>query len=82
MTLPSPTDAEVAEFKAIYDQKYGTDLTPEEAREAATILLQLFYLGTYGILRAGPGPEGDAPQPATGVRKGRASHHVRPRAGK
>lgn len=48
MNLPFPTPEEVESFKTLYKKKHGIDLTDEEAREAATITLQLFYLGTYG----------------------------------
>ncbi|BDI34126.1 hypothetical protein CCAX7_61770 [Capsulimonas corticalis] len=49
MNLPVPTDAEVEEFAGIYERELGIRLDGEQAREGATLFLQLFYLGTYGL---------------------------------
>jgi hypothetical protein len=49
MTLPLPTPAEVAEFRALYEAEFGVALSEDEAWEAATRTLQLFYLATYGL---------------------------------
>jgi hypothetical protein len=48
MALPTPTPAEVAEFKRLYEEDTGTGLTDEEAWEASTRMLRLFCLATYG----------------------------------
>jgi hypothetical protein len=47
MSLPTPTREQVREFKQIYLDEFGRELTDEEAWEAATVTLQLFYAGTY-----------------------------------
>ncbi|MBV9471140.1 MAG: hypothetical protein JOZ57_18025 [Abitibacteriaceae bacterium] len=48
MNLPFPTQEAVEEFKQLYLQEFGKELSDEEAWEGATLFLQLFYLGTYG----------------------------------
>lgn len=54
MNLPVPTPAEVDEFAAFYQAEFNVVLTPEEAWEAATLTLQLFCLGTYGLKTQAP----------------------------
>jgi len=54
MNLPVPTTTEVAEFRELYRTEYGIELTDEQAWEAATRTLQLFYLATYGLLHIQP----------------------------
>jgi hypothetical protein len=49
MNLPIPTAEEVQEFAAFYEREFGVVLNADEAQDAATRLLQLFYLGTYGL---------------------------------
>jgi hypothetical protein len=49
MTLPTPSPEKVREFATIYYQQFGVVLSESEALEAATLTLQLFYLGTYGL---------------------------------
>lgn len=49
MNLPIPNAQEVQKFAAFYEREFGVVLSAEEAREASTRLLQLFYLGTYGL---------------------------------
>jgi hypothetical protein len=49
MTLPVPTPPEVEAFKKIYFEEFGVELSNGEVYEAATIVLQLFYLVTYGV---------------------------------
>lgn len=50
-------------FAAFYQREFGVSLTPGEAWEAATITLQLFYLGTYGLkTKVPPLPENSPPQ--------------------
>lgn len=48
MNLPTPTPDEVKEFTALYEREFGVVLGESEAWEAATRMLRLFYLGTYG----------------------------------
>ena len=57
MNLPIPTPSQVEEFTQIYKEEFGVELTPQEAWETATITLQLFYLGTYGLKTKAPDPE-------------------------
>ena len=66
MNLPIPTDAEVADFKVIYDREHGTDLDPDQAREAATLVLQLHCLVKYGptMSRREDAARAAAPAPA------------------
>ncbi len=45
MNLPTPTPDVVREFTTIYQEEFGLSLTLSEAWKAATITLQLFYLG-------------------------------------
>lgn len=54
MNLPTPTPDEVREFATIYEEEFGVVLSQNEAWEAATITLQLFYLGTYGLKTKAP----------------------------
>ena len=54
MNLPVPTAQEVAAFKALYLAEFGVALTDEQAWEAASRTLQLFYLATYGLLHIQP----------------------------
>ena len=49
MNLPTPTPEQVREFSTIYYEEFGVALSPDEAWDAATTTLQLFYLGTYGL---------------------------------
>jgi hypothetical protein len=49
MTLPLPTAQEISEFRALYQAEFGVVLSENEATEAATRTLQLFYLATYGL---------------------------------
>lgn len=54
MNLPIPTPNEVESFAAFYAEEFNVVLTPEEAWEAATLTLQLFCLGTYGLKSQAP----------------------------
>lgn len=54
MNLPTPTTEQVREFSAIYQEEFGVALSPDEAWDAATTTLQLFYLGTYGLKTKAP----------------------------
>jgi hypothetical protein len=47
MNLPTPTPQEVEEFKELYLRKYKKQLTDEEAWDAATRVLRLFYMCAY-----------------------------------
>ena len=49
MRLPMPNAEEVDEFKVLYKKQTGVELTEQEAREAATILVHLFFIQHYGI---------------------------------
>lgn len=42
--IPKPNAKEIKQFKKLYLQKFGVDLTDEEATDAATRLLQVFVL--------------------------------------
>ena len=48
VALPLPTPKEVQDFKKIYREKYGIEMTDKEAWDAATRTLRLFCLVTYG----------------------------------
>lgn len=61
MNLPVPTPDELESFAGMYESEFGVRLTPEEAREAATITLQLFCLGTYGMKSEVPDPRDSPP---------------------
>jgi len=54
VNLPIPKPDEVKEFAALYERDFGVVLTPAEAWEAATRVLQLFYLATYGLKTKAP----------------------------
>ena len=56
MNLPTPTPEQVNEFATIYKEEFGVTLSHSEAWETATITLQLFYLGTYGLKTKAPDP--------------------------
>ena len=56
MNLPTPTPEQVREFSTIYQEEFGVALSPDEAWDAATTTLQLFYLGTYGLKTQTPIP--------------------------
>lgn len=60
MNLPTPTPREVEDFTALYAREFGVVLSENEAWEAATRTLQLFYLGTYGLKTK---PAQDTPSP-------------------
>jgi hypothetical protein len=44
MRLPLPSPAEVEEFRLLYEKRFRVTLTPDEALETATRLVQLFCL--------------------------------------
>lgn len=54
MNLPTPTPDQVREFTSIYQEEFGVTLSQDQAWEAATTTLQLFYLGTYGLKTKAP----------------------------
>ena len=54
MNLPVPKPDEVKQFAALYEREFGVVLTADEAWEAATRTLQLFYLATYGLKTKAP----------------------------
>lgn len=45
--LPIPNGRSVEEFRVLYFEKVGIQLTDEEALDAATHALQIFYLKHY-----------------------------------
>ena len=47
--LPVPNKEEVDEFKRLYLERFGVELTGEQALEVATRTLQLFYLKNYPV---------------------------------
>jgi hypothetical protein len=53
MNLPVPTKEQAEEFRRIYENEYGIALTPEEAMDGATRVLQLYYIVTYYSPRPG-----------------------------
>lgn len=61
MNLPVPTPDEVESFAETYESEFGVRLNPEEAWEAATITLQLYCLGTYGLKSEAPEPRDEPP---------------------
>jgi hypothetical protein len=48
VNLPTHAPDEVEASKAVYIRMFGKRLTDEEAWDAATRTLRLFYLATYG----------------------------------
>jgi len=80
MNLPVPTEAEVAEFKRIYDRLYGTDITMEDARDAAMRLLHLYYVAAYGPALSGRQREAPAPEPPAPSRRPSRRRPHRPTA--
>lgn len=44
--LPSPTPEGIEKFKALYLEKFGTELSPQAALELATRTLHFVYLAT------------------------------------
>ena len=44
--LPTPAPESVEAFRALYQTRFGRDLTEEEARELASHYLLIYHLGT------------------------------------
>lgn len=51
MRLPLPNEKEVEEFKRMYQQEFGVELTDAEALDAAIRLVQLVALLNMDILQ-------------------------------
>ena len=49
MKVPVPNEKEILAFQDLYEQKFSEKLSFEEARDAATRLLQLFFLTSHAI---------------------------------
>ncbi|MCR4278096.1 MAG: hypothetical protein NUV80_05115 [Candidatus Berkelbacteria bacterium] len=49
MRLPVPNENEVKRFRELCQQKFGVELSDEEAQRYATKIVQLFYVQHYGI---------------------------------
>jgi hypothetical protein len=47
MWLPIPSTRAVEEFRAIMRREHSLEMTDEEARLAATKILQIYFLKTY-----------------------------------
>jgi|GEM_PF-3166260 len=54
VNLPFPTAPAVQEFQTLYRAEFGIALSDDEAWEAATLILQLYYLCTYGVFSLHP----------------------------
>lgn len=54
MSLPVPTQKEVADFKALYEQVFNVLLTAEEALLVTTCDLQIYYVKHYVMLGQWP----------------------------
>ena len=62
LNLPVPTPSEVEEFRRLYKEHVGADLSDRDAWFVSTNMLQLFYLSLYGAERA-PRDAGASPTP-------------------
>lgn len=61
MWLPVPSEDMVSEFLKLVREEQGIELTPVEAKEAATRILQIHYLKEYCLQ---PPEEADDPTSA------------------
>jgi hypothetical protein len=49
MGIPVPRPEEVAEFKRLYEEKYGETLTDAEALDGATRLIKYIFLTRHAV---------------------------------